>query len=114
MTSGAIDASGRVHRRYRKATLVWYCAIDPNSSAEPAEGIGSGFDISRTGLGLTAPKPIPLGARLLVHVRCREFEVTAVTKVVRLRMVDPTLYEVGLHFVAVSPDQRALMGRVFP
>ena len=113
MSEPAPDFLGRHARRYRKASLVWYHVLDPPTS-ELQEGIGAGFDISRSGMGLNVSKAMPIGARVLVHVRCREFELTAVMQVARVRLVNTTQYEVGLHFLVVPPDYRSLMQRVFP
>jgi len=114
MTGAARDSSGRISRRYRKASLVWYHVLDPITPGEVVEGIGAGFDISRGGMGINVPRMLPLGARVLVHLRCREFELTAVMEVSRVRLVPPSQYEVGLHFLVVPPDYRSLMQRVFP
>ncbi len=114
MNELAPDSLGRFARRYRKASLVWFHVLDPATPGEVMEGIGAGFDISRSGMGLNVSRAVPLGARVLVHVRCREFEITAVMQGARVRLASPAQYEVGLHFLVVPPDYRSLMQRVFP
>ncbi len=107
-------ASARSARRYRKASLVWYHVLDRAAGDEVHEGLGAGFDISRSGFGITTPRPVPLGARMFVHLRCREFELTAIAQVMRVRLVDASQCEIGLQLTVVPPDQRALLSRLFP
>jgi hypothetical protein len=114
MNADSADSMGRFARRYRKASLAWFHVLDPATAGDVQEGIGAGFDISRSGMGLNVSKAMPLGARVLVHVRCREFEFTAVMQVARVRLANPGQFEVGLHFLVVPPDYRSLMQRVFP
>ncbi len=113
MTGPGLGASARVARRYRKASLVWYHVLD-NDATDLHEGIGAGFDVSRSGFGITTSRAVPLGARVFVHLRCREFELTVVAQVMRVRMIDATQCEAGLQILVAPPDQRALLNRLFP
>jgi hypothetical protein len=115
MTTGPPQgAAARKETRYRKSSLVWYHVLDPDPPHETNEGIGAGFDASRSGFGIIVPRPIPLGARVFVHMRCREFELTVVARVTRTRLVDDSQYEIGLQIIVVPPDLRALLSRLFP
>jgi hypothetical protein len=114
MSAPTQDASARRCRRYRKASLVWYHLLDHAKAAEVVEGIGAGFDVSRSGFGITTPRPMPLGALVFVHLRCREFELSAVARVTRVRLVDASQCEVGLQILVAPPDQRSLLSRLFP
>ena len=98
-------------RRYRKASLIWYHVLD---GSDPEEGIGIGFDISQSGLGIRTPGSINVGARVLVHLRCREFDLTAVTSVTRVRASGTGQFEVGLKILVLPPDHRSLITRIFP
>jgi hypothetical protein len=114
VTTDSRSAAARISKRYRKASLVWFHVLDGGPGTEGTEGIGAGFDISRSGLGISTPREIPLGARVLVHLRCREFEVTALCRVVRVRVSPTGQYEIGMEIVMLPPDHRALINRVFP
>ena len=52
--------------------------------------------------------------RIFVQLRCREFELTIVARVMRVRLVQGSQCEVGLQIVVAPPDQRALLDRLFP
>ncbi|HEY3355214.1 MAG TPA: PilZ domain-containing protein [Polyangia bacterium] len=114
MTTPALDASSRRARRYRKASLVWYHVLDGVAAGEVQEGIGAGFDVSQSGFGITTPRPVPLGARVFVHLRCRELELTAVALVTRVRLAETAQCEIGLRILVAPPDQRAMLSRLFP
>jgi len=114
MSPAGEGAAARLARRYRKASLVWYHVLDLAEGEPLHEGIGAGFDISRTGFGITTMRPVPLGTRIFVQLRCREFELTIVARVMRVRLVQGSQCEVGLQIVVAPPDQRALLDRLFP
>lgn len=97
-------------RRYAKPGLVWYHVLD----SDPAiEGIGSSMNVSRTGIAFIASHTVQEGARVLMHIRSRDLQLTGLARVVRVRALTADQWEVGVRIEVVPPDHRAMLEELF-
>lgn len=99
----------RLHCRFHKASVGWYYVLDGDDAAR--EGLASGFDISRNGIGIVTARVMTLGTRILFHMRTRGEQLTGIMRVMRCRSISIDEWEVGLHIEILPPDQRELIRR---
>jgi len=102
-TSMAVDGPGEAKR----ITVVF------NVTGKDAsrQVVGQGKDLSEKGLLLVAPAPITIGAVLQIEffLPGTRSQIKARGKVVRSAKGDEGVHEVGVQFIDLSPDDRALI-----
>jgi len=99
----------RIQYRVHKASVGWYYVLDGVDAT--SEGLASGFDISRSGIGIVTVRMLPIDIRILFHMRTRGEQITGIMRVMRCRNVRIDEWEVGLRIEVLPPDQRELIRR---
>ncbi|MBN2496115.1 MAG: PilZ domain-containing protein [Deltaproteobacteria bacterium] len=110
--------SGRrpgVATRYPTVNFVWYSILDDESDGEelPSEGISKTCDISASGVGILVPRPLPVGKRIFLEVATKEFNLSAVGRVVYSKASMEGYYRVGVQFMVIPPNDRLRLARHF-
>lgn len=114
------EPSGPERRSSERISLVrfiWYKVIDEEHRADekPREGISRMCDISKTGVGIYVTQPIAAGTRVFLEVSTTGENLSAVGQVANTRPTPQGLYRVGIHFIAIPPNDRLaldnLLGR---
>jgi c-di-GMP-binding flagellar brake protein YcgR len=114
------EPSGHERRSSPRVPLVrfiWYKVIKEEQQAneESREGISRMCDLSRTGVGIYVTQPIDAGKRVFLEVATTKENLSALGQVVNTRPTDDGLYRVGIHFIAIPPNDRLaldnLLGR---
>jgi hypothetical protein len=105
------EPTGPERRSEPRLTLVrfiWYKVIeeDPASGEEPREGISRMCDISKTGVGIQLTQPIAAGKRVFLEVSTTKENLSAVGQVAHSRPTAEGLFRVGIHFLAIPPNDR--------
>ena len=108
-------ADRRVASRYSTVRFVWYQILKMDSDGEnfPSEGISKTCDISETGIGLHAPRALPVGRIVFVEIATTEFNLSAIGKIVYSRPTPEGYHRIGVNFTIVPPNDRLLLMRYF-
>ena len=108
-------ADRRVASRYSTVKFVWYQVLKMESDGEdfPSEGISKTCDISETGIGLHAPRALPVGRIIFLEIATTEFNLSAIGKIIYSRPTTEGYHRVGVHFTIVPPNDRLLLMRYF-
>lgn len=88
--------------------FIWYKVIDQEQLPDGGtrEGISRMCDISKTGVGLYVTQPIDAGKRVFLEVATTKENLSAVGQVANARPTADGLFRVGIHFIAIPPNDR--------
>ncbi len=108
-------ADRRIASRYSTVKFVWYRILRLESDGEnfPSEGISKTCDISETGIGLHAPRALPVGRMIFVEIATTEFNLSAIGQIVYSKPTAEGYHRIGVHFTIVPPNDRLLLMRHF-
>jgi hypothetical protein len=108
-------ADRRIASRYSTVKFVWYRILKLESNGEnfPNEGISKTCDISETGIGLHAPRALPVGRMVFVEIATTEFNLSAIGKIIYSKPTTEGYHRIGVHFTIVPPNDRLLLMRHF-
>ena len=108
-------ADRRVASRHSTVKFVWYRVLSLESDGEdfPSEGISKTCDISETGIGLHAPRALPVGRIIFLEIATTEFNLSAIGKIIYSRPTTEGYHRVGVHLTIVPPNDRLLLMRHF-
>ena len=111
------EPSGTERRSSPRLVLVrfiWYKVIQEEwpSDQEPQEGISKMCDISRTGVAVQVTKPIGAGKRVFLEISTTKDNLSAVGQVTHSRPTGDGLYRVGIHFLAIPPNDRLALNNL--
>jgi hypothetical protein len=108
-------ADRRVASRHSTVKFVWYRVLSLESDGEdfPSEGISKTCDISETGIGLHAPRALPVGRIIFLEIATTEFNLSAIGKIIYSRPTTEGYHRVGVHLTIIPPNDRLLLMRHF-
>lgn len=101
----------RIAPRHPTVNFIWYKELidEDVDTTVPAEGISRSCDISKTGLGLYTANPLTKERLIFVEMVAKEFNLSAVGKIVHVKQMKDGLYRAGIHFLAIPPTDRRSM-----
>lgn len=110
-----LEGDRRVASRHTTVKFVWYKVLPLESNGEdfPNEGISKTCDISETGIGLHVPRGLPNGRQIFIEINTKEFNLSAVGKIIYSRATMEGYHRVGVHFLVVPPSDRLLLAKHF-
>jgi hypothetical protein len=105
----------RIASRYSTVKFVWYRILRLESDGEklPSEGISKTCDISETGIGLHAPRALPVGRMIFVEIATTEFNLSAIGHIVYSKPTAEGYHRIGVHFTIIPPNDRLLLMKHF-
>jgi hypothetical protein len=109
------EGDRRVAIRHITVKFVWYKVLPQESDGEdfPNEGISKTCDISETGIGLHVPRGLPLGRQIFIEINTKEFNLSAVGKIIYSKATMEGYHRVGVHFVVIPPNDLLLLKKHF-
>lgn len=105
----------RVAARHITVKFVWYKVLPSELNGEdfPNEGISKTCDISETGIGLHVPRGLPVGSHIFIEINTRNFNLSAVGKIVYSKATMEGYHRVGAHFLVIPPNDLLLLKKYF-
>ncbi len=113
-TTGPSGIDNRLATRHPTVNFIWYKIIDGSDDGkQPVEGISKSSDISESGVGMMVTRLIPKGTTVFVEVATRDFNISAVGKVVYTKYEGEGFYRAGVVFLAIPPNDLLLLKKHF-
>ncbi len=107
MSDDRFGPERRTNPRQQYVNFAWYKRIDA-SGPDGEEGVAHSCDVSRTGAGLVAGRPLPAGARLFIELIIRGGRVSMVATVMHCRELGNGRYRVGVEINVMPPMDRPI------
>jgi hypothetical protein len=108
-------SDNRKAERHPTINFVWYrvIGIRADEDQNPVEGLAKSCNISETGLGLLVPIPLPVDEKIFVEIAIKNFNLSAVGRIVFSIPIEGNYQQVGIQFLAVPPNDRMLLIKSF-
>jgi hypothetical protein len=101
--------------RHPTINFVWYQLIagQADEVQKPVEGIAKSSNISTTGIGLLVTFSLPPDGIIFVEIATKEFNLSAVGRIIYSKPTEGSYHQVGIQFLAVPPNDRLLLLKHF-
>lgn len=107
------ESNLRRSKRHVMVNFVWYKTLPDNTTDTDHEGISRSTNLSLHGIGLVTTVELPVGKILFMEIVTRNFNISAVGKVVHLKPIKKNAYQLGVEFVILPPDDLMLLNKHF-
>lgn len=112
--TGDSGIDDRVATRHLTINFVWYKIIeDEEDSERQDEGISKSSDLSETGVGILMTRLIPKGKKVFIEIATKNFNISAVGKIVYTKYEEEGFYRVGIQFIVIPPNDLLLLKKHF-
>jgi len=100
--------------RHPTVLFVWYkILVEDPDPPEHFEGVSKTCDISSSGVGVFTAWLLPVGKKVFLEIVTKEFNLSAIGRVVYARKIKDGYFRVGIEFEVMPPNDRTLFDNYY-